>query len=80
MMSPCGRALLRRLTAALACVPLMMAVGFGAVLCGGAGLVAGHWLMRSRFERRLGGYTGDCLGAVQQCSEIGFLLGILAGV
>ena len=43
-----------------------------------AGLLAGHVLMRRRFERRLGGYTGDCLGAVQQCSEIGFLLGLLA--
>ncbi len=68
------------LTAALACVPLMMAVGITAVLAGAAGLVAGHWLIRSRFERRLGGYTGDCLGAVQQCSEIGFLLGVLAWV
>jgi adenosylcobinamide-GDP ribazoletransferase len=34
--------------------------------------------MRSRFERRLGGYTGDCLGAVQQTSELGFYLGVLA--
>ena len=42
------------------------------------GLAAGHGLMRSRFERRLGGYTGDCLGAVQQTSEIGFYLGVLA--
>jgi cobalamin synthase len=25
----------------------------------------------------LGGYTGDCLGAVQQCSEVGFLLGVV---
>ncbi len=50
-----------------------------AVIAGGlAGLGAGHLLMRARFERRLGGYTGDCLGAVQQTSEIGFLLGVLA--
>jgi adenosylcobinamide-GDP ribazoletransferase len=34
--------------------------------------------MRARFERRLGGYTGDCLGAVQQTSEVGLLLGVLA--
>lgn len=75
-----GRADLRfaLLSGALACVPLMMAVGITAVLVGGAGLVLGHWLMRSRFERRLGGYTGDCLGVVQQCSEIGFLLSVLA--
>ncbi|HRP75252.1 MAG TPA: adenosylcobinamide-GDP ribazoletransferase [Rhodocyclaceae bacterium] len=29
------------------------------------------------FERRLGGYTGDCLGAAQQASELGCYLGIL---
>jgi len=42
------------------------------------GLVSGHVVMRARFERRLGGYTGDCLGAVQQTSEIGLYLGALA--
>ena len=29
-------------------------------------------------QRRLGGYTGDCLGAVQQVCELAFLLGALA--
>ena len=57
---------------------LLWAVPVGAVVVGALGLVAGHYAMRRRFERRLGGYTGDCLGAVQQCSEIGFLLGVLA--
>lgn len=28
--------------------------------------------------RRLGGYTGDCLGAVQQLAELGFYLGLLS--
>ncbi len=42
------------------------------------GLVAGHLAMRARFEKRLGGYTGDCLGAVQQTSETGLYLGVLA--
>jgi len=28
-----------------------------------------------RFQRRLQGYTGDCLGAVQQTAEIGFYVG-----
>ncbi|QHL91562.1 adenosylcobinamide-GDP ribazoletransferase [Sphingomonas changnyeongensis] len=59
----------------------------GAVLAGlppvalGAGLAgaaAGHVLARALFERRLGGYTGDCLGAVQQLSETGLYLGVLA--
>ncbi len=30
------------------------------------------------FKRRLGGYTGDCLGAVQQLSEVVFYLGVIA--
>jgi adenosylcobinamide-GDP ribazoletransferase len=30
------------------------------------------------FRVRLGGYTGDCLGAVQQLTEVVFLLSILA--
>ena len=43
-----------------------------------AGLTAGHVLMRLYFEPRLGGYTGDTLGAVQQASEIGLYLGLAA--
>lgn len=43
-----------------------------------AGLIAGHTLMRLAFERQLGGYTGDTLGAVQQASEIGLYLGVSA--
>lgn len=49
-----------------------------ALIWGGAGLLAGHFAMRFMFERKLGGYTGDTLGAVQQASEIGFYLGLLA--
>ncbi|NMG00579.1 adenosylcobinamide-GDP ribazoletransferase [Aromatoleum toluolicum] len=36
-------------------------------------LWAGRYLVR-----RLGGYTGDCLGAVQQATELAIYLGILA--
>jgi adenosylcobinamide-GDP ribazoletransferase len=43
-----------------------------------AGLILGHFAARICFERKLGGYTGDCLGAVQQASELGFYLGTLA--
>jgi adenosylcobinamide-GDP ribazoletransferase len=35
------------------------------------------WFARL-FKRWLGGYTGDCLGATQQLSEIAFYLGLLA--
>ena len=51
--------------------PLATALAFG-------GLAAGHVPMRLWYERRLGGYTGDTLGAVQQCSEIGLYLGLCA--
>jgi adenosylcobinamide-GDP ribazoletransferase len=30
------------------------------------------------FKTRIGGYTGDCLGASQQLAELGFLLAALA--
>jgi adenosylcobinamide-GDP ribazoletransferase len=30
------------------------------------------------FLRRIGGYTGDCLGAAQQAAELAFYLGLLA--
>ena len=33
------------------------------------------WRMWRLFARRLGGFTGDCLGATQQVGEIGFYLG-----
>ncbi|MDR1367350.1 MAG: adenosylcobinamide-GDP ribazoletransferase [Candidatus Accumulibacter sp.] len=38
-------------------------------------LMAVFWLTRL-FKRRIGGYTGDCLGAVQQFSEAAFYLGL----
>ena len=61
------------------------AVAVGAVLFPFVSLLSGivslcfaHVLMRLFFEPKLGGYTGDTLGAVQQASEIGFYLGLLA--
>lgn len=35
------------------------------------------WLAARYFVRRIGGYTGDCLGAVQQATELAFYLGLL---
>lgn len=49
-----------------------------ALICSIVGLVIGHGLMRAFFEPKLGGYTGDTLGAVQQASEIGFYMGLVA--
>lgn len=60
-------------------------LGFAAIVfpleilaSGCAGLILGHVAMRLFFERKLNGYTGDTLGAVQQASEIGFYLGLAA--
>jgi adenosylcobinamide-GDP ribazoletransferase len=37
------------------------------------------WFWFSRLiQKRIGGYTGDCLGAMQQLTEIAFYVGILA--
>lgn len=49
------------------------AIGTGAL----AAAIATLWLARL-FARRIGGYTGDCLGAVQQVSEAMIYLGVLA--
>lgn len=69
----------RALAFALACGALPLALLPPLLALGGlAGLVLGHLAMRRVFLRKLGGYTGDCLGAVQQTSEIGFYLGLLA--
>ncbi|MFA9217882.1 MAG: adenosylcobinamide-GDP ribazoletransferase [Sphingomonadaceae bacterium] len=46
----------------------------GGVLAAGISTI---WLARL-FQRRIGGYTGDCLGAVQQASEATFYLAVLA--
>jgi adenosylcobinamide-GDP ribazoletransferase len=42
-----------------------------------AACVVRAWLVRW-FERRLGGYTGDALGATQQLTEVAFYLGWFA--
>ncbi len=49
------------------------AVGFSAA-AGSAAMAAAY------FKHRIGGYTGDCLGAVQQLAELTFLLGALAAL
>ena len=41
-----------------------------------ASFAAAWWLAR-KFARRIGGYTGDCLGAVQQLAEVAIYLAVL---
>jgi adenosylcobinamide-GDP ribazoletransferase len=60
--------------AVLALLPLEKAVA-GCALAA----LATFWLA-GKFKRSLGGYTGDCLGATQQVSEIAFYLGLLASL
>lgn len=48
-----------------------------ALFAGLAALALAHALTRTWYTRRLGGYTGDCLGAIQQTGELAFLLGVL---
>ncbi|HEY4541428.1 MAG TPA: adenosylcobinamide-GDP ribazoletransferase [Noviherbaspirillum sp.] len=45
----------------------------------GAAVLMSAWLAR-KFVRRIGGYTGDCLGAVQQVSEVACYLALLASL
>jgi adenosylcobinamide-GDP ribazoletransferase len=66
-----------------AAIPAAVAMALGwltpAALGSGlaAMLLATIWLAR-KFRQRLDGYTGDCLGAVQQLTEAVFYLGVLA--
>ena len=74
---PGGLALALATGAAAVCV--LFAVAAPVVVPAGlAGLAAGHLAMRTVYERKLGGYTGDCLGGVQQMSELGMYLGVVA--
>lgn len=72
-------ALLYATIVGLVCIALVYFVLTPVAAMGGIiGLLSGHVFMRLFFEHKIGGYTGDCLGATQQASEIGMYLGILA--
>lgn len=47
--------------------------------CVAAAALAAAWL-GAKCVRRIGGYTGDCLGAVQQLSEVAIYLCVLAAL
>ncbi len=58
---------------ALAC--LLLLPGYSALAVMAALLLVRFYLCRL-FRRRLGGYTGDCLGATQQLAEVAFYLAL----
>ncbi|HNC22450.1 adenosylcobinamide-GDP ribazoletransferase, partial [Accumulibacter sp.] len=59
-----------------ALLPLLLLPPLEALLGGVFAALATLWLARL-FRRQIGGYTGDCLGATQQCSELAFYCGLL---
>jgi adenosylcobinamide-GDP ribazoletransferase len=72
------------IAAICALVPALALGGFGVLswpvigaAMGASAIVA--WWLRALFVRHIGGYTGDCLGAVQQVSEVAIYLCVLAG-
>lgn len=66
------------MAAVIAACLLFMPVSAMVYAFAGAGILT--LAMRQVFMRKLGGYTGDCLGAVQQAGELGFYLGLAAWV
>jgi adenosylcobinamide-GDP ribazoletransferase len=61
--------------AALTVLPALAWLGSASAGGVAAALAMRLWLGRL-FARRLGGYTGDCLGATQQMSEVAFYFGV----
>ncbi len=72
-----GSLLFALATGAAALAGLGIAGAYSVIPAGLIGLSVGHLAMRRVYERRLGGYTGDCLGSVQQMSELGMYLGVV---
>ena len=75
-----GRVAFAILIGSTASCTLLFEVTPAVFLAAIGGLVLGHLLMRLAYQRKLGGYTGDCLGGVQQASELGMYLGALAAM
>lgn len=69
--------------AASALLPMLVLILMGwlawfEILVGLSAATLGAAYLSRMFLRRIGGYTGDCLGAVQQVAEVAFYLGVLA--
>ena len=67
------------LAAGFALLPLLL-LPLGKALAGIVLAALAATCLAAKFQRWLGGYTGDCLGAVQQVTEILFYLGLMANL
>ncbi|WP_223264588.1 adenosylcobinamide-GDP ribazoletransferase [Sulfuriferula plumbiphila] len=67
-------------TASLPVVAICVAdrLSWQAIVTGSIAMVVATLWLAGIFLRRIGGYTGDCLGALQQVAEVVFYLGLLA--
>jgi adenosylcobinamide-GDP ribazoletransferase len=68
------------LDVAVASVPVIFiywVIGSWAVLLTLIPVWLTKWLMGIYFNKKIGGYTGDCMGAMQQATEIVFYLSTL---
>jgi adenosylcobinamide-GDP ribazoletransferase len=54
-------------------------IAWPVLLAGLLAMALSAWWLTRKFVQRLGGYTGDCLGAVQQLTEAVFYLCAVAG-
>ncbi len=64
-------------TSLLILIALLLGSGIGVAFFAILGCIALAQVLRLMFLRRLGGYTGDCLGGIQQMGELGVYLGAL---
>ena len=55
-------------------------IGWQALLAGVLCAALATIFLARKFVQRIGGYTGDCLGTVQQAAEVAFYLGVLVCV
>jgi adenosylcobinamide-GDP ribazoletransferase len=58
-------------------LPLLLLLSWQQALQGLLAVLVVTWLVARYTRRRIGGYTGDVLGATQQLSEFAFYLGVL---
>ena len=66
--------------ALLSCLPLLFFITLKTLLVIVSVLLVFRWLFGRYLKRRLGGYTGDCLGMAQQFSELLIYLCLIATI